>query len=351
MPTQGDSLAKRWTIVERILSFSAGSLLSKISRTAFSGSYGYLRARWRAATGKQVLFREADALLDFLRRTGCSFHRCADLYPNPVPHGIAYRYDVHVRDIPGCHAFMEFHARRQLPATFFLLWDYSPAERSRGADFLHLRDRVDGPLEIGLHASPVDAFLIWNKFGGDRRAYAKWAASQDVLSWLGSFARRPEELDDFNRAVLHDFVERVERTKTQLGPVSLVAGHGGELGQSLRKKMARFRPAVREVALNLRARHWLTPDRLAAAGLLACVDRNNHSSDGWFEASDDGGMITKMARVLGRRLDDAAAVQLLLHPYTWAGGKRDAELSSVLNATVPASPPSRPAAGPVVAGA
>jgi hypothetical protein len=330
---------------------ATGKLLRNISGTAFSRQYGYLRARWRAVTDERVLFREAEALLEFLRRQRCTFHRCADLYASPVPRGIAYRYDVHVRDIPGCRAFIKFHRQQRIPATFFLFWDYSPTERGRHADFLDLQKRMGGDLEIGLHDSPIDAFLISQKFAGDRRAFAKWTASPDVLKWLDHLVQKPEELDSLNCDALNAFVERVRRTKAQFGPVSLIAGHGGELGQSLRKKMARLDPAVAKVALGLRARHWLTPDRLAAAGLLGCVDRNAHSPARWFEASDDGGLIAKMAHVLGKRLNDQMAVQLLLHPYTWAGGKRDAELSSLLKVGAPLPPPPpRPGAKSVVAG-
>jgi len=302
-----------------------------MSRNAFSGRYGYFRTKWRAVTEERILFREASALLAFLRRSGCTFHRCADLYRQPVPRGISYRYDVHVRDIPGCRSFVEFHRKERIPATFFFFWDYSPLERKHFQEYKELRKLIVGSSEVGHHDSPVDAFLIANRFRGNRREYATWADSEGAVRWLTRLAEDPVELARFNDSVLTEFIARVRQAQVHFGPISLIAGHGGELGQVLRKKLPKMNPAAAKIAQNLRARHWLTPNRLAAAGLEACVDRNNYAPQGWFEASDDGGLMTKMARVLGRRLEQTTAVQLLLHPYTWAGGKRDAELSELLN--------------------
>ena len=315
-----------------------GRLLTKISRNAFSGRYGYFRAKWRTVTEERILFAEANALLAFLRRSGCTFHRCADLYRQPVPRGISYRYDVHVRDIPGCRSFVEFHRKERIPATFFFFWDYSPLERKHFQEYKDLRKLIAEPSDVGHHDSPVDAFLIANRFRGNRREYATWADSEGAVRWLTRLAEDPVELARFNDSAMTEFIARVRQAQVHFGPISLIAGHGGELGQLLRKKLPKMKPAAADIARNLRARYWLTPNRLAAAGLDACVDRNDHSPEGWFEASDDGGLITKMARLLRRRLDQSTAVQLLLHPYTWAGGKRDAELSELLNSGAAVSP-------------
>jgi hypothetical protein len=44
----------------------------------------------------------------------------------------------------------------------------------------------------------------------------------------------------------------------------------------------------------------------------------------------------KMAQALRQRLRTATgATQMLLHPYTWTGGKRDAELSELLHVDGP----------------
>jgi hypothetical protein len=304
--------------------------LARISRNALFGRYG-LRAKLRAKSEQPILFREAESLLRFLRQNGCTFHRCADLYATPVPRGIAYRYDVHLRDIPGCHAFIKFHRQEQVPATFFLFWDYSPLERARMSDFTRLSRSIADPLEIGLHDSPVDSFLIQTKFGGDRKEYGRWTSSPELSEWLMQLARKSQELDVLNHSVLETFIERVRQTRQRFGQISLVAAHGGELGQSVRRMEHSLGPELLKAANSLRARHWLTPDRVTAASLKACVDHNEHAPRGWLEAYDGGGSLARMSREVRGRLKEEMATQLLLHPYTWAGGNRDAELSDLLN--------------------
>ncbi|HEY4114602.1 MAG TPA: hypothetical protein VGM17_11145, partial [Rhizomicrobium sp.] len=51
----------------------------------------------------------------------------------------------------------------------------------------------------------------------------------------------------------------------------------------------------------------------------------------WHQQSDLGGNIVKMAERLKRFIvGQNNAVQILIHPYTWSGGKRDGELSALL---------------------
>lgn len=291
----------------------------------------WLRAKWQAREASRTLLQEAQALLDFLKRSGCTFHSCTSLYTTPLPRGISYRYDVHARDIPGCRAFIDFHVSHQIPATFFLFWDYSPFERRHFPDYMKLASRISAPLEIGLHDSPVDCFLIQHRFGGNRRAYARWAASDDAVVWLAHLVNDSEEMARLNAGAMADFERRVARTRGLFGDVRLVAGHGGELGQALRKKLRSLDKPLADMARSLRARYWLTLERVRAAGLEACVDRNDDTPAGWREASDDGGEIAKMVRRLKQRLFvEGAATQILIHPYTWAGAKRDSEFSQLL---------------------
>src|SRR3954468_14934353 len=112
-------------------------VLARIAGNAIRARLAYLRARQRASNEEGPLVREADALLSFLRRSGCSFYPCSTLVRNAIPMGVAYRYDIHARDIPGGRLLAEFHRRHKIPATFFLLWDYSPFERSH---FRYYRD-------------------------------------------------------------------------------------------------------------------------------------------------------------------------------------------------------------------
>jgi hypothetical protein len=255
-----------------------------------------------------------------------------------VPRGISFRYDVHLRDIPGCFSFIDLHRRHNLPATFFFFWDYSPVERARLEKFLELKEQIAKPLDIGLHDSPADAYLVRTKFGGDRRAFQKWLQSSAAVEWFEKLSAAPEELSALNDAIFAEFKTRVEKTREIFGPIATVAAHGGELAQNLRGRIATLGSGA-EVARNLFAKAWLTPERAAEAGLEPTVDRFGRHPPGWTELSCNGGEIANLASTLRRYiLVKNSAVQLLLHPYTWAGARRDVELSHALFAPGPPTP-------------
>lgn len=302
-------------------------LLARLAGNTIHARLGYFRANIRASKERRTLIREADALLAFLRQSGCTFHPCGSLIRSPVPMGIAYRYDIHVRDIPGSRFLADFHRKENIPATFFLFWDYSPIERRYFRAYRALRKRLSGPAEMGLHDSPVDAFLITTRFDGNRRAFAKWTDSADALRWLAELTSNSRQLDALNEAVLEDFLARVRQTRRHFGDFSLIAPHGSELWQNMRKKLPSLDASLAKIAQNLRARFWLTPERLAVAGLDICVSANSQ----WREITDEGGKIAKMAQMVRDGVPTkTGAIQLLLHPYTWTGGARDAELSQLL---------------------
>ena len=84
------------------------------------------------------------------------------------------------------------------------------------------------------------------------------------------------------------------------------------------------------------AQFWFTPERLGAAGLELCIDPSEGGPQNWRQISDAGGEISKMVKALRQELRlERSAAQLLLHPYTWTGGKRDAELSDLLGPEPP----------------
>jgi hypothetical protein len=310
-----------------------GSVVARARRSAL-----LLSAKWHSVVERRILEREFTALVDFLRRSGCSFHECVELADNPVPRGVAFRYDVHLRDIPGCFSFIDLHRHHNIPATFFLFWDYSSIERARLGKFLELKNRISRPLDIGLHDSPADAYLVRTKFDGDRRAFQKWLQSPSAVEWFGKLSAAPDELARLNEAIFTEFKARVERTKEIFGPITTVASHGGELAQNLRSRLATLGPGA-GVARSLFAKAWLTPERAAAAGLAPTVDRFGRHPPGWTELSCNGGEIANLANTLRRYiLVKNSAVQLLLHPYTWAGARRDAELSHALFAPGPPTP-------------
>jgi hypothetical protein len=289
----------------------------------------YLARRARAITHRKLIEQEFTALVSFLRESGCTFHSCEALIESPVPGGVSFRYDIHLRDVPGCAAFIDMHRREEIPGTLFLFWDYSRIEREHFHDFINLAKRAAPPLEIGLHDSPVDAYLMQERFAGDRKAYAAWVKSE-AMGWIASLLNAPQELEDFNRSVMTSFQSRVSETRARFGPIATVASHGGELNQAVRPQLDRLDPAVATLARQL-GRTWLTPERVTAAGLSVNVDGHGQNRKGWREQSDGGGVIQKMARRIRQYVvEEQSALQILIHPYTWSGGKRDGELSALL---------------------
>jgi hypothetical protein len=290
-----------------------------------------LRRMRRATLGQppEFIAGELTSLIAFLRNAGCTFHNCTVLGANPQPLGVSFRYDVHVRDIAACHTFVEAHRMQYIPATFFLLWDYSQLEHSYIGAFRKLAVKATKPLEIGLHDSPVDAHLIQSRFRGDRGACWAWLNTEDFVEWIASLAADEAMLAEFNSAVLKSFVTRVRHTQERFGPISSVACHGGDLLQALRDRLNLLAPEVAQVGRSLLASGWLTPERVAAAGLEACVDYSRPGAK-WHQVSDTGGAICRMVQRIQNSLDRRAAVQILLHPFTWDGARRDGDLSRLL---------------------
>lgn len=289
-----------------------------------------LPVRWRMLGDRLRIANEFSALVSFLTEKGCTFHRCSDLGTRPVPRGVSFRYDVHVRDLDGAFAFAALHRRHGIPASFFVLWDYSPLERSRLGDFLKLNGCLASPLEIGLHDSPVDSYLIAQKFGGDRKLYAAWLGTADAVAWFSRLGELSDELEQLNGAALEGLKLRVEKTRTLFGPIKTIAAHGGEIGQTWRKRMTMLGPSA-AVVRSFFGRHWLTRERVLAAGLEAAVDCYGDFATGWKELACGGGAITLLSKNLRHHLLlRNSAVQLLLHPYTWTGATRDADLRQAL---------------------
>jgi len=263
-----------------------------------------------------VLAQQFDALLHLLKENDCSFHNCIALGSNPVPRGVSFRYDIHLRDLAPAHDFLAFHLRENIPATFFLMWDHSNTERRQLSKFRAFAKKTKPPVEIGLHDSPVDAFLVATRFSGDAKPYRRWTQSDEIIAWLSSLDAEPDELAAFHTSVLERFKTRVGQTRAHFGNVNAVAAHGGELIQGLRPRFAQLEPALRDLAGTLFARPWLTQTRVSASGLIANVE-SAKGTRGWKEVSDQGGSRIHMREKIRGALGANNAVQLLIHPYAW----------------------------------
>jgi hypothetical protein len=268
-------------------------------------------------TREYFIARQFSELLALLRSYNCTFHGCAALGNGPVPHGISFRYDIHSRDVELAHEFLAFHLRKNIPATFFLMWDYANSDRARFEKFQALAKKASPPIELGLHDSPADSFLIDTKFSGNSRSYRRWTASPDAIAWLEGIAAQPGALAQFNASALERFKQSVARTREHFGAISAVAAHGGEWGQSMRAHISTLDPGLQEIATSFIARHWLTRERVSAAGLEADVEYYAKHVPGLTQVSDGGKSRLIMTEKIKRDLSHGKAVQILIHPYTW----------------------------------
>ncbi len=190
----------------------------------------------------------------------------------------------------------------------FCFGDYSPLERTRLDAFKSFAAKVRAPAEFGLHDSPVDAYLIKDKFRDDRKAYVAWTQSDSAVEWLAALCRAPQELETLNVRVFEDFAARVEQTKKIFGPTRAVASHGGQLGQMLKKGGAQIKPDITALLQSLSARGWLTPQRVTAAGLISDVESFQSGTNN-AQISDMGGKLSAFVRRLRSALSERRAVQ------------------------------------------
>lgn len=283
-------------------------------------------------------YREAEALIFYLQSVGARFSPCYQLGQAPLERGVSFRFDIHLRDIKGAYGFMAALSRHNIPGTFFLLASYSKEEAARLADFTRLRGRITYPVEFGLHDSPVDAYFITQKFKGSGIDYWRWLVSGESVSWFTKLTASTELQNRFHREVMDAFTDRVSKTRRVFGDFKTVASHGGEINQVFRKRVPDLGTTGQFIA-TLFSENWLTSERLAAAGLDADIEQFRVSARRFYQVSDGGGQIKRMVSQIREYLVSRnSAVQLLIHPYTWAGplartgGRRDGELSVLLGA-------------------
>jgi hypothetical protein len=282
----------------------------------------------------RFVLREFECLIEFLVGNGGSFHPCLELGRAPKPRGIAFRYDVHPRDVVGAYDFVAAHRRFRVPATFFLLMGFRENQK-RDKAFVRLARRLEPPLSVGLHDSPVDAFLLARKFQGREYEYRPWLHSEESPRWFGELCASDTARDAFHDGVMAAFAARLARARARIGPIETVASHGGGLQKVFRRRVAELGTTGAFIS-SLFAENWMTENRLAALGLVADVEQFKLRSGLWCQVTDGGGQIQRMIRTLKTAIDRNSGVQVLIHPYTWAGplsesgGTRDGELSVLL---------------------
>jgi len=253
---------------------------------------------------------------------------------------VSFRYDVHLRDVHCAHGFLAVHRERSVAGTFFLLHDYSVPERAHEAELkalatlIHEAKAAGAPVALGLHDSPVDRYLQWRFAGGKEGEYIKWLSSAAGVAFFTELAQSPPATQDFHAAVTERFVQTVVAAKAALGDFELSAGHGGKLSQILRKRLPELGDAAALVEQCF-AEHWMTPERLAAAGIVGDVERFKRQVPEVAVITEGGGRLRIMCERLQYYAAAARPMIALIHPASWGKSVRDAEWSQLLQLPTP----------------
>jgi len=274
-------------------------------------------------------------LLGYLDERNYLIVDCLDQSRSCAARTVSFRYDIHLRDIHCAHGFLQVHRERACAGTFFLLHDYSTRERASERDFIDLAEQVrtakdaGAGVELGLHDSPVDRYLLWRFADGDERRFVTWVSTGGAVDFFRQLANSDAESRAFNAAVLDNFVKTVRVAREVLGNFQLSAGHGGKLGQLLRPRLTELGELgafVREYF----AENWMTPAVLSAAGLSGDVERFKREVPAVAGVTEGGGRLTVMCERLACYTNAARPLLALIHPATWGGQPRDGEWSRLL---------------------
>ena len=141
---------------------------------------------------------------------GYRFKRMDEFRPGLGKKKFAFlRFDVHYRDLPGLYGFIDVNLALGVPANYYIQWDYSEVEFAARDDFLQLLKLEDENSRIGLHASPVDSWMIWDRFDGSEKRQNRFLDSAEGDEFITSlkepvkfpqlFVLRPGTFDDAPR--------------------------------------------------------------------------------------------------------------------------------------------------------
>jgi precorrin-6B methylase 2 len=289
--------------------------------------------------------QEFEVLINYFISRGYTFVDGVEQGINPVKKTVSFRYDIHHRDLYCGYGFLSQHTS-DIPATFYLLFDYSKHEREHRNDFDLFAGKVRSSWEnikLGFHDSPVDNYLIEEFADGHSPKYRKWLRSEKCIRFFSQLYEAPMILQALHTKVEERFIANVTRMRERYGSLNSMASHGGQLSQILRPQVA----ALGEVGYlisSLFSENWINADRLHRAELLADIEKFKRLNPLRVNVTEAGGKIVAMIKNIKRFVSEEKAINILIHPATWGKDIRDGEISTLLAAVnMSISAPSRKA--------
>jgi hypothetical protein len=260
---------------------------------------GHQRPRFRRIALRpffRVVQAEAAALTKFLLASGYKLFASQDEFDRPEQRSCYMRFDIHHCDISGAYGFVDYHLATQIPATFYLEWgalDFTPEQK---LDFIILAETITNPLQIGIHASPVDNYLCWTICEGNFLQYIAYMKSDSWLQEAKRIIASDSATDSFHHCVLEHFAANVAEFNSVFpNNNGFNASHGGVLSQFFRGKTKEMHE-IGTFIESLWAENWLTPERAAGVGLKGDVEQCGLRF-GVAKLSDRGGRAQLLARV------------------------------------------------------
>lgn len=262
---------------------------------------------------KRSVFQEKfDTVIDSLIRREYSFVPLEKLQSGEKVAG--FRYDIHVRDIPGAFDAVLAHGARKIPGTMFIQVDYSNLERSKFEQYAALaRLALDAGLDIGLHTSPADSYFIWSMHGGNSRNYAQWLRV-DAPEFFGRVGTDHKLRADIQHGIESHFAD-ISRVARSIHPdMTLVSSHGGEIGQIALRLGDALSAEVSAFLDSLRPNKWLTYERMKTCGFAGDVEQFRNGLVR--QVTDRGKGVDALLEGLERTLPKHN-IQALIHPFGW----------------------------------
>lgn len=269
------------------------------------------------------------ALCTYLGAMGYKIETSGNEAHSPESKTAYIRYDIHIRDLVGAFGFEDYHAATGTPGNMFIQWRDGLSDHSTEPYFCKFGDMAAASMDIGLHISPVDTCLLDTRFAGDTIAYFDWYKTDDAMDWLKSLHENPNKLNEFNAEVEEHACE-LAKSFYSVFPLSKreIASHGGAVSQCLRAKARELGPMGQMIA-SFYAENWLTSERIVKLG--GTWDVEQCGKHGVRKVSDGGGQIKRMMTSLTTSVEREAPIQILIHPASWFGKRRDGALKELLD--------------------
>lgn len=200
------------------------------------------------------LNKEYISLLAYIRDHGYQFRSLENFEKNIDREGkytvsgrFAYiRYDIHIVDLPYAFGIAKIHEELKVPATFYIMWDYSKAHISLREQFLALRKLNPDYIYFGLHVAPTTSWFLKEYLDPNNITVSAYLKSQDFLDYIQNLKqevdnngaagpelkRIQEGTDDILKSLSESFREHFP-------DVTTISGHGHPLSAHLRSKLSK----------------------------------------------------------------------------------------------------------------